>query len=43
MPIQEFGAAQLQEGRPKRHGYLRQTSEWHLADTGGIRVPNWPS
>ena len=38
MPIWDFGAAQLQEGRPTQHGYLRETSEWHLADTAGIRV-----
>jgi len=39
MPIRELSAAQLQEGRPKPHSDPCRTSDWHLPDTGGIRVP----
>jgi hypothetical protein len=30
-------------GAQKPHGYLCQTSHWHLPDTGGIKVLAWPS
>ena len=44
MPIQELRAPRsCRKGRPKPHGYLCQTSHWHLPDTGGIKVLAWPT
>jgi hypothetical protein len=36
-----WGVAQCRKGAQNRHAYLRQTSDWHLPDTDGIKVPAW--
>jgi len=42
MPIWELRAPRrYRKGAQNRHAYLRQTSDWHLPDTDGIKVPAW--